>query len=174
VRLRTIEPADVAMLQRWINSSPALAWIMPRLPYSEAAEREWAARASVVSNRPSFVIQTLQGDDIGAAGIVIHGPRAELGIAIYDDHYWSSGYGTDAVRVLVDGAFRVFPLVRIELRVYTDNPRAIRSYEKAGFKREGVLRSYEWGHGRYRDVVMMSVLHSEWSDRRSKSAGGRR
>jgi len=117
------------------------------------------------------VIQTLKGDDIGVVGIIVHGTRAELGIAIHDERYWSSGYVADAVSVMVDGAFRVYPVVRIELRVYSDNPRAIRSYEKAGFKREGVLRSYEWGHGKYRDVVMMSVLHSEWSDRRSKSAG---
>jgi len=166
VRLRTIEPADVPTLQRWINTSPALAWIMPRLPYSQATEQEFAARASVDANRPSFIVQTHQGDDIGVVGIIVHGTRAELGIAIHEERYWNSGYGADAVAVMVDGAFRVYPLARIELRVYADNARAIRSYEKAGFKREGILRSYEWGHGRHRDVVMMSVLHAEWNKRR--------
>lgn len=165
VRLRAIEPGDVRMLQRWVNSSPAREWILPRFPLSEAAERDWAAGASIDSYRRVFIIQTLDGHDIGTIGLFLEGARGTLGIAIHDDRYWSNGYGTDSVRVLVDGAFRVLPLTRIDLLVYTENKRAIRCYEKVGFVREGVLRSYEWGHGRFRDTVMMSILHAEWAAR---------
>jgi RimJ/RimL family protein N-acetyltransferase len=174
VRLRAIEPSDVRMLQRWINASPAREWILPRFPLSEAAERDWAAHASVDGSRRVFIIQTLDGHDIGTVGLFVERARATLGIAIHDDRYWSNGYGTDAVRVLVNGAFAVLPLVRIDLLVYTDNERAIRCYKKAGFTAEGVLRSYEWGHGRYRDILMMSVLHDEWPARSHPRTAGRR
>lgn len=167
VRLRTVEPADVPALHRWINTSSAREWLITRWPFSEAAEQDWAARASLDSQQRAFIIQTRGGADIGVIGLIGEGSRATLGIAIHDERYWNGGYGTEAVEVLVDGAFRVLPLERIELKVYTDNPRAIRCYTKAGFRREGVLRSYEFHEGRHADVVVMSILRPEWVKKRS-------
>ncbi|HKW44755.1 MAG TPA: GNAT family protein [Candidatus Eremiobacteraceae bacterium] len=167
VRLRAIEPEDVPMLLRWINESPARTWIVTRLPHSHNAEQEWAARAAVSPGSPTFVVQTKSGKDIGVAGLTLSGARAELGISLHDSRFWNGGHGTDAVRVLVDGAFRALPLQRIELFVYPDNVRAIRCYEKAGFTREGVLRAREYRQGRYTDVVIMSILHHEWAKTRA-------
>jgi RimJ/RimL family protein N-acetyltransferase len=163
VRLRAIEPEDVPMLLQWFNESPAGTWLMTRLPLSRNAEQEWAARAAVSPGTPTFVVQTKTGEDIGVVGLTLYGARAELGIAVHESRYWNGGYGTDAVRTLVDGAFRALPLQRIELFVYPDNARAIRCYEKAGFAREGVLRAREYRKGRYADVVIMSILHEEWA-----------
>ena len=169
VRLRAIEPTDVPMLLRWFNESPARTWLMTRLPLSRNAEQEWAARAAVSPGTPTFVVQTKTGEDIGVAGLTLFGARAELGIALHESRRWNSGYGTDAVRTLVDGAFRALPLQRIELFVYPDNVRAIRCYEKAGFAREGVLRGREYRKGRYDDVAIMSILHEEWAQARTDS-----
>ena len=168
VRLRAIEPEDVPMLLRWFNESPARDWLMTRLPLSRANERAWAASAAISPATPTFIIQTKSGKDIGVTGLTLHGARAELGISLHEPRYWGSGYGTDAVRTLVDGGFRALPLLRIELLVYPDNERAIRCYEKAGFSREGVLRAREYRRGKYDDVVIMSILHEEW--RRARGA----
>jgi RimJ/RimL family protein N-acetyltransferase len=46
--------------------------------------------------------------------------------------------------------------------VYAGNARAKRSYEKAGFVEEGRLREGVYKHGKYDDVIVMSVLRSEW------------
>src|SRR5579872_4793037 len=141
VRLRPIEPKDVPMLQRWRDEGPALEWLNRPLPLSAPSVADWAARASIDPEMPTFVIQTFQGRDIGTAGLRVHGARAILGIGIYESRFWDSGYGQDAVEVLVDGAFRVLPLQRIELTVFPDNRRALRCYKKAGFSQEGVLRN---------------------------------
>ena len=53
--------------------------------------------------------------------------------------YWDQGFGTDAVRTLVEYAFRSMRLSRVYLRVFTSNVRAIRCYEKVGFRKEGRL-----------------------------------
>ena len=140
-------------------------------------ERDWAANAAVNPNAPVYIIQTRAGADIGSAGIQIEGTRGVLGIAIHDERYWNRGLGTDAVATLVDGVFRARPLVRIELTVLDNNARAIRAYERAGFKREGLLRSYIYQEGAYRDVVLMSILHDEWKaaqDKGSRRRGARR
>ena len=46
--------------------------------------------------------------------------------------------------------------------MYENNPRGIKAYEAAGFIREGVLREAVYKNGRYLNVILMSVLHSEW------------
>jgi RimJ/RimL family protein N-acetyltransferase len=57
-------------------------------------------------------------------------------------------------------------LNRACLRVYAENLRAKRAYEKAGFVEEGRLREAVYKHGKYDDVIMMSILHSEWKAQR--------
>lgn len=168
VRLRPIEPEDVAMLQRWINESPARRWLLARMPFSNEAEKQWAARVSVDPNTPTFVIQTLHGKDIGTIGLIVDRHRALFGISIFDQRYWGRGYGTDATITLIDGAFRTRPLQRIELLVVPDNKRAIRAYERAGFVKEGVLREYEYRDGGYHDIMLMSILHDDWLKRCAK------
>jgi len=130
-------------------------------------ERDWAANAAVNPNHPVYIIQTRAGVDIGSAGLQIEGARATLGIAIHDERYWNRGLGSDAVATLVNGAFLARPLTRIELTVLPDNARAIRAYERVGFRREGVLRRYLYQNGAYRDVVLMSILHEEWAAARA-------
>lgn len=157
------------MLQHWINTSPAREYIITRLPLSVEQERDWAANAAVNSNTPCYVIQTLDGTDIGTTSLHIEGSRATLGIAIHEPEYWNRGHGSDAVKTLVDGAFRARQLVRIDLTVLPENLRAIRCYERAGFAREGVLRRYAYQDGAHRDLLLMSVLHEEWSAARQRS-----
>jgi RimJ/RimL family protein N-acetyltransferase len=170
VRLRPIEPEDVPLLLRWINGSAALEWLQRRLPLTRRQEQAWAARAATDPQMPTFIIQTLRGTDIGVLGLQLEGGRGIFGIAIHEPRYWSQGYGQDAVEALVDGAFQVLPLQRIELLVLPDNARAIRCYEKAGFTREGLLRSYIYNRGKLQDMIIMSVLHEDWFRRKNGAA----
>jgi RimJ/RimL family protein N-acetyltransferase len=88
----------------------------------------------------------------------------ELGITIGDREYWGRGYGRDAVRVLVDYAFRYRNMRKVWLRVWGHNERGIRSYRACGFVEEGRLREHVWSAGRYVDLVYMGILRREWSD----------
>ncbi|MDQ6780762.1 MAG: GNAT family N-acetyltransferase [Candidatus Eremiobacteraeota bacterium] len=162
VRLRPIEPDDVPLLRRWHAGGAALAWLDRPMPLPSGAVADWAARASIDPEMPAFILQTWRGSDIGTAGLRLHGARAVLGVGIADARHWAGGYAQNAVEVLVDSAFRVMPLQRIELTAFPDDRRALECYRKAGFRKEGVLRKYAYEQGRYRDCVLMSVLHAEW------------
>lgn len=85
-----------------------------------------------------------------------------LGIGLGDRECWGKGYGTDAVRVLLRYVFTELNLRRVTLGVFAYNPRAIKSYEKAGFKVEGRLRQYITRDGQRNDMVVMGVLRDEW------------
>jgi len=85
-----------------------------------------------------------------------------LGITIGDKRYWGQGYGRDAVRLLLDYAFRLRNQHRVYLSVNGNNERAIRAYKACGFVEEGRLRSHAWSNGAYIDLVYMGILRTEW------------
>lgn len=89
---------------------------------------------------------------------------ANIRIALFSQMDFGQGYGTEAMRLMVDYGFRELNLHRIELDVYPFNPRAMHVYEKIGFKREGVLRDALFFDGEYHDEIIMGILKHEWYD----------
>ncbi|CAA9305245.1 MAG: Acetyltransferase, GNAT family [uncultured Chloroflexi bacterium] len=88
--------------------------------------------------------------------------RATLAIGIFDRRYWSKGYGTEAIRLLLSHAFGTMRLHRVALRVLEYNARAIRAYEKCGFTREGVERESAYVDGGWHSDVIMGILEREF------------
>ena len=91
--------------------------------------------------------------------------RASVNMGIYDRRFWSHGYGSEALRLLLGYAFDEAGLHRVGLRVIEYNTRAIRCYEKCGFVREGVERQSALVDGAWYDDIMMSILEPEYRAR---------
>ena len=111
-----------------------------------------------------FAICELGSSDlVGQCGFhdVHPGVKADVGILLQREHL-GRGLGTDAMNALVDYGFGELGFARIGLLVSPDNERAIRSYEKCGFTREGVLRWSRRRRGSFMDDLVMSVLRAEW------------
>ena len=89
---------------------------------------------------------------------------ADLSIIIGDAKSRARGYGSEAIRTLLNHAFDDLKLRRIALSVFAFNEAAIKTYERLGFHREGHLRNAVKRDGGYHDAILMSVLASEWSD----------
>jgi RimJ/RimL family protein N-acetyltransferase len=87
---------------------------------------------------------------------------AELAIVIGVKALQGRGYGTDALNCVVDFGFGELRLERIYLHVFDYNPRAIRSYEKAGFQTDAILRRARFHRGDHHDVHVMSILRGDW------------
>jgi RimJ/RimL family protein N-acetyltransferase len=81
---------------------------------------------------------------------------------------WNKGYGTETMILLLRHSFDTLNLNRAYLHVYAENLRAKRAYEKAGFVEEGRLREGVYKHGKYDDVIVMSVLRAEWIARKKE------
>ncbi len=115
-----------------------------------------------------FSIRTLAEDRmIGAvdlSGFNWVTGNAWVGIGIGDRDFWGRGYGGEAMRLMVRYGFEALNLRRISLSVFEYNPRAIRSYEKAGFVIEGRARQYLQREGRRWDVIYMGILREDWQD----------
>ncbi len=170
VRLRGVERSDLLSFQAWLNDPEVTDHLSTYLPLSMIDEEQWFDRASQLEpdERP-LAIELKEGRNwrlIGNSGffnLEWANRCAEFGLFIGDKTVWNKGYGTETVQLLLKHGFETLNLHRIYLRVYSTNPRARRSYEKAGFVLEGTLREAFYRHGKYGDVHIMSVLRSEWN-----------
>jgi ribosomal-protein-alanine N-acetyltransferase len=85
----------------------------------------------------------------------------ELGYWVAEP-YWGRGIATEASRAVVDWTFLHFEPMRLQGRVIVGNTASERVLEKLGFQREGTLRSSLLRRGNFEDVIMFSLLKSEW------------
>jgi ribosomal-protein-serine acetyltransferase len=85
--------------------------------------------------------------------------------------YWLAGPQTGrglmtaAVKALIDDGFQHLELNRIQARVATDNHRSQAVCDRAGLKKEGVLRQSEWLYDHFLDMTVNSVLRIEWKQK---------
>lgn len=169
IRLRAVERSDVEKFHEWINDPEVTENLALYLPMSMRDEEGWF---DGIASRPPqerpLAIECREGEGwklIGNSGFfdIDHTAHSgEIGIMIGDKAFWNKGYGTEAMTLLLRHGFETLNLNRIFLQVYARNPRAIKSYEKAGFSHEGRQREAVFKRGRYDDVMMMSILRSEW------------
>ena len=166
--LRTLGEHDLPTLQQWFNDPDVRHWLhqseRPEATVEDIRER---ILRPTEQNTIAWVIEA-DAKPIGVLRLIeidAHHRRCELAISIGAKQYWDQGYGADAIRQALGYAFGVLELARVGLLTDADNARGIRSYEKCGFVREGVLRQHRLRYGRPLDMVVMGVLKEEWERR---------
>ncbi|MCG8925946.1 GNAT family protein [Lentzea sp. DG1S-22] len=104
---------------------------------------------------------TEDGKFLGEVVLTInpHNRSAGLRIAMWDG--FGKGFGTAAIRHVLDHAFGELDLHRVDLEVYEFNERAIHVYSKLGFREEGRLRDALLWDGVFHDAIVMSILSTD-------------
>ncbi|SEJ69993.1 ribosomal-protein-alanine N-acetyltransferase [Bhargavaea ginsengi] len=103
------------------------------------------------------------GKMIGSCGFHNREPkhfRAEIGYELSPEH-WGKGIASEALQAVVRYGFSHLQLERIEALIEPENEPSLRLVEKNGFQREGLLRHYEYGRGRFDDLYMYSILKED-------------
>lgn len=169
VRLVAINAETSAVLwAKWRNNSEYLrmADMDPATLISVRATKEWIEKHQDDWLRYEFEIRTIaENQVIGSIGLDgssnIHGDSF-VGIGIGEAEYWGKGYGTEAMQLILEYAFMELNLHRVSLDVFGYNPRAIHSYEKVGFRREGQLKDVLLREGNRWDLIYMGILREEY------------
>ncbi len=86
--------------------------------------------------------------------------RAEVGYELSKD-YWGRGIASEALEVVVKYGYQHFQLERIEALIEPTNLPSQKLVEKLGFKREGLLRHYEYTCGKFDDLYMYSIIKED-------------
>ncbi len=178
VRLRPIERDDIPRFVKWLADEETRSFLSQHLPFSLMQEERWYEDNLKAREEQAWAIDAQPDglgpwEHIGSCGFFHIDWRcrhAEAGILIGAREHWGEGLGTDALRTLVHWGFYTLNLNRIYLRVYEDNPRAIRCYHKLGFVDEGRLRQEDYRDGVYRDTLLMSLLRPEWDSQVAATA----
>lgn len=167
-----VESSDETLLRRFINDPVNWRGLMHRGPVNSSREREWIESLGREGRDYVFGVVLRDGDRlIGVTGlhdVQSVARKAEFGINIGDRAFQNKGYGTEATLLCLRYGFEELNLNRIALGVFSNNPRAIRCYQKAGFVQEGCLRQAVFRNGRYEDEYRFAVLREEW-ERRQQS-----
>ena len=128
------------------------------------SEKAWLEKAT--SEKYIFAIVNKENDTLLGNISLMHihevNRTAELGIFIGDENYLSKGYGSEAIMLLLDYAFKYVNLNNVMLRVFDYNKRAIKAYEKCGFKTFGVWKKSHYFDGEYSDEIYMNILKEDF------------
>ncbi|MEJ8547368.1 GNAT family N-acetyltransferase [Brevibacillus borstelensis] len=169
LELKPMELADApALFSFW--SDPAVSKYMNIETFTDVAQAEQmisllqglsqegkACRWTIALRQPFEIIGSC-----GFNYLDHENKRAEIG---YDlgRPFWGSGYASEAIQALLDYGFQHLRLNRIEAKVEPENIPSIKLLKRLQFTEEGRLRQYEMSKGKLVDVIMFSLLESDWT-----------
>lgn len=100
--------------------------------------------------------------DLSIVDIDQDNKKAGFRISLHSRNTLNKGYGTEATQLALKFTFEELKLNRLELEVFSHNVRGIKAYEKAGFKKEGILRQSLYMNDKYSDEVLMGMLQEDY------------
>lgn len=161
---------DSKLIANWRSNSEYLRLMDGDIALLFSIEniKKWLGENENSDKFAFFIIKDNASDsvigEIGLSGFQGKHANAWVGISIGDPENWGKGFGTDAMKVILKYGFGILNLNHISLTVFEYNQRGVRSYEKAGFKVEGVQRQFLHRDGRRWDMYRMGILKREWEE----------
>lgn len=163
--LSPVSLEDIERYTEWVNDLEIGQFVLfSSVVFDVDKERE--ALVDLMKNTVIFAIVEKETNKVigncGLQNVNETHRHAQLGTFIGDKSYWNQGIGTEANNLLLDYGFNVLNLNNISLEVVDYNKRAIRSYEKSGFKYVGKRRKAIFMAGEYHDVLIYDMLAEDF------------
>jgi ribosomal-protein-alanine N-acetyltransferase len=154
--------------RKWMNNEELMQYLDRAKPISEIEHERWLEN---ILQRPDCIFFAMEADEppqhfgnIWLWSIDSRHRKAEIRLVIGEEAFVGKGLGAEAITLLCTYAFTRLNLNKIYSFVLASNPRANRSFEKAGFQVEGILRKDRWAGSRYIDVYVLGKLN-EWQQK---------
>lgn len=167
--LREFVPEDWREVHEYA-SDPEVTRYMSWGPNDEAATIQFVATAIVKQKaepRTDYDLAIVLREDgklIGGCRIYRKGfGMGEMGYCLHRN-YWNQGYGTEAVRALLEWAFTSGGFHRVYAKCNPSNIGSARVMEKNGMKKEGYLRESQFKDGKWFDLLLYAILEREWRE----------
>jgi len=171
VYLRPLAKEDSVYLRKWSDDAEIRGLIGEVTSMSQADCEKFLEEVCADNSREWFVVVIKKNDRvIGEAGLLRMFPAwrtTDVSVIIGEKEEWGKGYGTETILLLLDYAFRHLDFHRVAIGVVGFNERALRFWEKVGFRREGIQRDGYYYDDKYYDFVTMSILEDEFRELRA-------
>ena len=158
---------EIEKFTEWMNDFQVTDYINKIEQIMTAiGEKEWLENTARKNENKNFNIIDLNSNKlIGTIGLEKFNwtsRNAVLGIFIGDKNYRNNGYGTEAIKLLLEFGFKYLNLHSIRLSLLSVNERAHKCYLKCGFKDAGKSREEIFLNGKYYDKLYMDILEGEF------------
>jgi len=170
IMLREYRAEDLTEMRKWVNDPEVVNQLSDIFLYPHTTNETETFLQTILDkegDHRGFVIADIETESyIGQIDLFRFDWKnraTEMGIVIGDHHLQGKGYGTEAIHVLQRFVFEQLNLNRIQLDVHDYNKRAIQCYLKCGFQEEGRLRERHYTQGAYTDIIIMSILRSDYN-----------
>lgn len=169
VLLRNRQPADIGEIETWLTDSAALwrEWDSPYIP-PDQVDKVMRAHIAYVKKVPPSANERLVTVDETVVGMVNRDQEDEwsdwwdLGIMIFNHHYWGKGVGTKALRLWIEDTFDQTHAHTLTLTTWSGNERLIRAAQRLGFHEcMRIPEAHLIDNKRY-DAMRYALLRKEW------------
>lgn len=164
ITIRKFEVGDIPNKVRWINDPRNNAFLHYDLPLEVEKTEVWFHNNSHRADRYDAVIEA-DGKSVGLIGLLSidrRNQKAEYYVTIGEQSYLGLGIAQQATKLLLEYAFSDLELNRIYLYTEAQNEAAVRSYEKIGFRREGLLINDLFSKGRFVDRYIYGITKRDF------------
>ena len=161
VNLRVLEKEDLPLVADWANNPEFGGEYEPLEQISRTEVEKWYE--NLRSGEKWFIIEKKDGSKIGQ---ISHSPRGLhflIGYRLLPNER-NKCYCTEAVKIIVDYLFLSKNIVRIQAETNPRNVASQKVLERAGFKREGLIRKSIFIRGKWEDGIIYSILREEWKE----------
>ncbi len=170
VTLRPPDDTDAARFIAWFADTEVTRYLANAFPLSLQGEEEAIKRMGEAKDTVWWVIEA-EGKAIGATGI--HrvdwiNAHAITGTIIGDKSCWRKGYGSEAMALRTDYAFRQLNLHKLKSETFMENEPSKRALQKAGYRQVGVYREDFWRDGGWHDHWLAEVLRTDWEKQQAR------
>lgn len=169
VALRALEKEDLKKVHQWKNDSEFMKYDRFAPEYVQSfveLEKEYQKQLEgEQKNWKTYIILKKPKEAIGMVSYRYWGKKArtaDIGIGLGEKKYWGKGYGTEALRLILDVVFNQMDFHKAELTTLAENERALKCFKKYGFKVEGRFREEVYFDGKYHDLIQMGLLKNEY------------
>ena len=163
--LSPINKDDTEIYTKWLNDVE-VSGNLGNYSKMISLNNEQQMLESMTSDGQHYAIVLYENDTL-IGNISLHqidniGRKATTGLFIGEQEHRNKGYGSEALKLILDFGFKILNLHNIMLNVHSDNEMAIACYKKVGFREFGRRRESSFKAGRYVDDVHMEILDTEF------------
>lgn len=154
------------LMVKWRNNQNVSGMLFDRGKFTLAKQKTWFEKTQKDKTRRQFIIvENKTEKPIGAINLMnidVHNLHCDWGYYIGETEYRMGGYAVEAEYLILKYAFDKLKMNKVYCQTFSYNAKVISNHEKFGFKHDGILREHYKENGNYSDVVLMSILKSEF------------
>ena len=164
VYLSPINIDDAEVYTKWLNDYDVSGNLNNyRMMISLSGEKKILEELVIEGHNYAIILakdNTLIGN-VGLMAIDNINRVATVGLFIGESENRGKGYGSEALRLILDFGFKTLNLHNIMLNVNSDNEQGIACYKKVGFNEFGRRKDAVYKNGKYIDLLYMEILDSD-------------